>query len=364
MAFFTPAMIMALTAAGTGVGGLALNASRSGAQPQQQSALAGDALRNATANQQNQALVQALINQRSVAGTTDSSGSTTRYDPATNQWISTLGKLPQAAQTAADQAGISRNTTDLRQAQFANAQSAQRAALAGAGADAARRNFESFRPMGQDELVGLLQQQATNASNATFRPLVADTLRTFARTGTAAGPVLGQIGKDSAANLRDSLIDAQIKGMTGVDQINASKRGDLASAATTSASLATPQFGYSGINPSTYSQTMSQLLAGRAQNSAIAPAYGASAANSAAKETNDAYGVAAKAVPDPNFGTQQGINGLQQLGSLTGKGGAINDLVSAISKYNSPSSTSYTLPGDAGSVKAMNEMFGYPTNAG
>ena len=351
---------MAAITAASALGSTGLALSQSGKQPQQQYGLQEAALRNATANQQNQALVQALINQRSVAGTTDSSGSTMRYDPATNQWISTLGKLPQAAQTAADQAGISRDTTDLRQAQFANAQSAQRAALAGAGADAARRNLESFRPMGQDELVGLLQQQATNASNATFRPLVADTLRTFARTGTAAGPVLGQIGKDSAANLRDSLIDAQIKGMTGVDQINASKRGDLASAATTGASLATPQFSYSGINPSTYSQTMSQLLAGRAQNSAIAPAYGASAANTAAKETNDAYGVAAKAVPDPNFGTAQTMQGLKDLGTATSKGGAINTLYDAISKYNSPSTLApYTLPGDAGSVQAMNQMFGF-----
>src|SRR4051812_13693297 len=134
MAWITPTI-----AAVGALGSAAIAASRSNAQQQDQSGLANAALSNAAANKHQQDLIQALINQRSIAGTEDSAGTTMRYDPATNQWISTLGALPQAAQTAADQAAISRNTTDVRGAQFANQGAAERASRAEPLADSARR---------------------------------------------------------------------------------------------------------------------------------------------------------------------------------------------------------------------------------
>jgi hypothetical protein len=364
-----------------GLGSAAINSSRSNGQAQQQSGLAANAQASAESNAQQQAMIQALINKRSTAGFQDSAGSSLRYDPTTNQWISALGKLPEQVQTSADQASVSRNTTDLRQAQDANAQSALRAARAGSYADTARRELENFRPMGHEQLIGLLGQQATNANNATYRPLVADTLRAFARTGTAAGPVLAQLGKGSADSLRDSLLDAQIKGMQGTEALNQSKRSVLGGAgignatspsavseeelakskrsgllnnAQTASGLATPAFGYSQITPSTYASTMANLANQRATTASTAPAYGAAAKNEAEKMVQGAYGTQIKQTVDPNYGIAQTQSGLDSLSTAFGKGGTGRELVNAIKSYTNADkpSTDYSW------VSGMNKGFG------
>jgi hypothetical protein len=330
MAWITPTI-----AAVGALGSAALNAGRSNQQQTQNQDLQYQALADARQNQLQQSIVQALINRRSVAGQADSFGSTLQYDPGTNTWVSKLGPLPEAATRAAQQAAISRNTTDLRQAQFANEQAALRASRAGPAADAAQRDLANFRPMGSDQLVGLLGQQATLANQNTFRPLVADTLRSFARTGTAAGPVLGQIGRDAATNLRQSLIDAQIKGMTSVDQINQGRRQALEQTAANTATLASPQFQYSGISPTGIDNTMAQTVAARAQQGAVAPAYGMAGANTASKAASDAYGTAGKNIADPNYGLTAAGSVLKDISTAAGKGGAISDLITALSSGGS-----------------------------
>lgn len=321
-----------------GLGSAAINASKSNGQAQQQSGIAGNALASAESNAQQQAMIQALINKRSTAGFSDQAGTSLQYDPGSNQWISKLGALPEQAQTSADQATISRNTTDLRQAQGTNEQAAIRAARAGPYADTARRELETFRPMGQDQLIGLLSKQATNANNATYRPLIADTLRSFARTGTAAGPVLAQLGKGSADSLRDSMIDAQLKGIQGTDALNQSKRSGLLNSAASAASLATPAFGYSAITPSSYGSTMATLANQRAAGAGTAPAYGAAATNEAQKQVQSAYGGVSKAATDPNYGLTQMQSGLDSLRTASGKGGAFSELLTAMKGINTPSS--------------------------
>ena len=325
-----------IAALGT-VGSAAIAASRdTGSQGQDQSRIASAALADAANNRYQQSLIQALINNRSIAGTTDSAGSTVRYDPGTNQWISTLGKLPQEVQTSADQAAVSRNTTDLRQAQTANERAAGRAAQGEQYADTARRNLSDYRPLGSDQLIGLLQRQGTEASDNTFRPLVQDTLRQFARTGTSAGPVLGQIGRDAASNLRSNLMDAQIKGMTSIDQLNQGRRQGLESAATTGSTLATPAFGYSGISPSSYANTMAQLASSRATAGAQLPAYGTAGVNTAETGLQGAYGKAAASVPDPNTSLNSAASGLKDLQTAFGAGGAGKGLLDYLGK---PSTT-------------------------
>lgn len=275
--------IGALGSLAMGAANAAGTASRSNAQARQQADMSAAQLAQAQNNEQYQRMIESMIQQRSVAGTQDSFGSTMQYDPNTNTWTSKLGQLPFNAQTAADQAAIERNTTDARQAQLANEVAARRATQAGPVADTALREMQSFRPMGQDQLVGLLERQATNASNASFDPLRSDMLRSFQRSGTAAGPVLAALGKQQADTLRDSLIQAQIQGMTNVGSINQSKQQALAQNAGNAATLANPQFQYAGISPSDKSATMAQAIAARAQNAAIAPAYGAGPVNEATK---------------------------------------------------------------------------------
>ena len=202
-----------------------------------------------------------------------------------------------AAQTASDQAGITRNTVDMQRAEAANQDAAQRATQAGPAYDTAIRDLQSFRPMGSDELAGLEKQQATNATNATFRPLVADTLRSFQRSGTAAGPVLANIGKTQYDALRDSLMKSRIDAITGMDAINQSRRQGLEQSAANRYSLATPQFQYPGINTATGSNTMANLVAQRAQQAGTAPAFGAGGVNTAAGQRQTAGANVAGAVP-------------------------------------------------------------------
>jgi hypothetical protein len=346
MAWITPTIAAVGALAST-----AAAAARSPQEGQDRQALNYAALQQALVNQQNQARVQALINQRSVAGQTDAFGSGYSYDPATNTWTSTLGPQPKAAETAAMQAAVQRNTTDLRQAQLANEEAARRATLAAPGADTAIRNLQTFRPMGSDELVGLLQQQATNAQQNTFRPMIADTLRQFARTGTSAGPVLGEIGRQQSQDLRNSLIDAQIKGMTGVTDINNQRRQGLESSAANMSALANPTFQYSGISPSGVDNTMSQLLSQRAAAAATAPAMGMYGANMASKDLSGAYGTAGTNLADPNFGLNTISTVGKDIGTAFGPGGAGKGL---IDYFNSNSNTPQNSPNDQWDLSAPN----------
>jgi len=261
---------------------------------------AANQLQDARNNDMYQRALSTLINQRSIAGSTDEYGSTMRYDPATNQWVSSLGAQPKAVQDASDLANISRNTTDLRQAQDANAEAVKRANLARPGADTAIRNLQTQRDMPASALVGLLQQRATDAARSTFDPLNADFLRQSQRTGTSAGSGLAALGKQEYDSLRDSLVDSQIKGLTGVDAINQGRRTSLENSATNNVMLATPQFQYPQIQQATNRDALSNLVAARAQQGGIAPAYGASSVNTGSKGVQDAYGALQKSLYTPS----------------------------------------------------------------
>lgn len=314
-------------------------------QQRRQNDIANAQLQESINNDAYQKMLSAMINQRTVAGSTDQYGTTLQYDPATNQWVSALGDQPKRVQDASDLASISRNTTDLRGAQIANAAAAERANAAGPAADAAARNLSAFRPMGADALSGLLQQQATRASDATFRPLVADTLRSFQRSGTAAGPVLADLGKQQYTALRDSLIDSQLKGMTGVDQINTGRRQGLEQSAANAYTLATPQFQYPGINTSSNRDTLANQVAARAQQGGIGPAYGASSVNTASGQLQTAYKNLQGSVPGQ-------VNTLADLGKELSAGLGNKDLVDNLTKaykgiFSSSGSNYNTSAGDA-----------------
>jgi hypothetical protein len=281
-------------------------------------------------NMRNQQLVQALVNQRAVAGSQDSFGTTVKYDPATNQWVTDLGDLPKASDTAAMQAGITRNTTDLQNQELVNQQAMRRAALASPVADAAVRDLSTFRPKSYGDLVGLLTQQSTEANRQAYDPLRADTLRSVARTGTAAAPILAQLGLGEAQNLRNSMRDNLISAMTSTDQINQSKRAGLENAAVNASSLATPNLGTTALTPSTANSTLAQLVAQRAGNAAYTTAAGAAGPNNAANIAGAGFNAARSTVPDPNFGLNQAVSGLKDLGTAFGKGGSGNDLISAL----------------------------------
>lgn len=322
MAWITP------TIAGVGaVANLAsglLGSAANNAQQQRAYDLQVAQMQQAQQNEQYQRAVQAMVNQRAVAGTQDSFGTTTRYDPTTNSWVQTLGALPQAADTAAINANMVRNTTDLMQQELANRVSMQRAAAAGPAADTARWNLQNFRPMTADTLTGLMSQQGIEAARQAYDPLRADTLRAVARTGTAAGPVLRQLGLGEAQNLRNTLIDAQIQGLTNVAGINTANYNRLANAAGVTQQLATPTIGQGNLGQSSSDQLLAQLTANRAQWAPSSTAQGAYGSNMGTQIAGAQTGAAAGAVPNTNFGLQQVQSGLRDIGSFasnTGTGG-------------------------------------------
>ena len=319
------------------VGALATTAGVAGSMSQRQPTQAADytgaQLELARNNMYNQQLVQALVNQRAVAGSSDAFGSSMHYDPATNSWVSDLGALPKAADTAAMQAGVTRNTTDVQNQELANREALRRAAQAGPTADTAQRELQQFRPMQSGDLAGLLQQRATEASNTTYRPLVADTLRQFARTGTAAGPVMAQLGREQSDTLRKSLIDSQIAAMTGSEQINQSRRSQLEGTATNTANLANPTLQAGGVVQSGNNAALQTALASRANAAGYTTAAGAQGPNNALGGANTATTSAAGNVLDPNFGIKQGVTGLKDLATMFGPGGSARDIYSGVKSW-------------------------------
>ena len=301
----TAAAIASLIGTTVGVGSTiagTMNRGNGTAQHGQDIALAQ--LQDARNNDQYQKALSTLITQRSVAGAQDEYGSGMEYDPATNTWRSRLGAQPKAVQDSADLAAISRNTTDLRQAQAANQQAAQRATDAGPVADTALRNLRDNRDMSSSTLAGLLQQRATDAARATFDPLTADTLRSYQRTGTAAAPVMAALGKQQFESLRDTLADSQIKALTGVDEINANRRKSLESSAVNTGGLATPQFQYPGITPSGNRDALANATAARAQQGGIGAVYGMGGVNAANTQSQSAYENLRKSLATPSNSLQ------------------------------------------------------------
>jgi hypothetical protein len=297
--------------AGSTIAGTMANKNNPTAQRQNEIALAS--LQDSRNNDQYQRALSTLINQRSIAGSQDDYGSSVQYDPATNQWVTKLGAQPKMVQDASDLASIARNTTDMRQAQIANAAAAERATAAGPLADRSRRDLETYRDMPSSALSGLLMQRATDAARASYDPLNQEMFRTSQRTGTAAGPVAAALGKQEYDSLRDSLSDAQIKGLSGVDQLNAGRRTSLEQAAATGSSLATPQFQYPGIQTSSNRDTLANLMAARAQQGGVGPAYGAGGVNTGAGQVQAAYKNLQGSVPSPSNAATEGG---KQIGSL------------------------------------------------
>ena len=311
-------MVASIAAIASAVGGLASAGSqifRKNTQGPQQEQINQGALTAAQGNDAYQRALSTLINQRSIAGYQDDLGSSLRYDPATNTWVSTLGALPKAEQTAASQAAISRNTTDLRTAQEANRAASLRASQANPAYDSAIRALSQFRPQSSEDIGNIVSGQAINANSATMRPLIESTLTNFARGEQNAGRPLADIGRQSYSNLRDALTTGRMQALSGTDQLNNARRQGLEGAATTAAGLANPSLQFSGIQPSDQSKTMAQLLASRAATASTAPAFGAAGVNTAAGQSQAAFKNLAAGVPDPNADINSANAALKTLGS-------------------------------------------------
>jgi hypothetical protein len=164
-------------------------------------------------------------------------------------------------------------------------------------------------------------------------PLIADTLRQSARTGSAAGPVLAQLGRTSADELSKQMSDNVVKAATSTGDINTSQRQALMSPIATLSAAGTPN--QENTSPS-YTPGPNDALAGMvsgraaasatpATSGAYGTAYGTSASNQAAK-----FGIDTALNP-AGAAQMAGINqSLQTLGKsgvfdgLSGLGDSVN----------------------------------------
>jgi hypothetical protein len=265
-------------------------------------------------------------------------------------------------QTAADQAAISRNTTDLRQAQGANARADLNAARAQPLIDAAQRRLGNFQPMTGSGLGALLGETASNANTTAYRPIIQATLNQMVRSGQDPGSAMATIGQRSSESLRQGLVDARIKGLTGAADINNANRQGLQTDLSSAITAGTPQFQYPGIVPSTNTHDMLAALANRATGAAYSSALGNSAISQANTLGQSASDTLAKSIPLTN----PSLLGLTQAGgSITDylKSGSFKDLLGTMtgpSKYTGPSGTDLT--GSFGDPATLQTQLGLGSN--
>lgn len=366
------AIIAAITAAaaaagaGAGIYGAA-SANSNAAKARQQSGQA--AMQTAENNDQYQKMLNAIAMNRSTAGTIDAQGNQLTYDPATNTWRTTLSGQGQRTQQAFDNANVSRNTTDMRTQQGANDREVMQSLLAQRAADPALRAVQNFKPMTADELTGDLTQQATTANRSVQDPIIADTLRTFARTGTAAGPVLEQLQRSNAGELRKSMIDSRIAALTNVDQINNQRRSGLTDAYTALRGAGKPSLGFSPIATDNPNSTLSQLMSTRAAGAATPASQGAYSSSGSTNAMTGASQLAGNTVADSNaagaklmsLGSQfkdLGTSGVNLYKSLFGSGQGGTGQPAAIPGYSNSTGFGYTPPSGDDLNRQVNSIFG------
>ena len=337
MAFAAIGAAAALASAGAAVYG-ATRANTKSAQQSADYSLWG--LQNARDQQQYQALLNAIALKRGTAGYEDSLGTTQSYDPYTNTWKTSLGAIPQAQAIAKGNADISRNTTDLRMAQEANRGALGRSLTAGDAADTAMRAVRAYNPMSADALTGALMERATMANRSVQDPLVADTLRQYARMGTSAGPVLSQLQRQSSEDLRKAIIDSTIAGRTNAGSINNQNMSSLLGKYSTLNANANPQFNYPGVATDNTNSTMAQLAMYRASQGSKAASDAANNVPGMVNAGTAAASGAAKNVVDSNFQANQIANLGKGFENLVGSG---KDLYNSLfGDSTSKRSTGYT----------------------
>lgn len=309
--------LAALTAAAA-VGGTALSAVNSQNASSAAAKTSSNNAQSAANSEQYQHALNAEAMKRSIAGSTDARGDQTYYDPATNTWKTKLSNTGAQLQGASDAASIKRNTGDVQTAQDANNAAMLSAIKARSAAGPALAAVQNFKPMSSKGLEGDLQETATTANRQAQAPIIADTLRQFARTGSAAAPVLTTMMRDNATSLRQTMLDDAIKAKQNVVGINA---GNLSSLTDTysklngasNPNLTFPQLSTSNLSDELSSQANTRA-AGAAQPASTA-AYSNSAATNARTAASDS---AVKNQGGSNLGESVKALGMQTQ-SLTDK---------------------------------------------
>lgn len=325
MAFSALAAIAAAVSAATAVGGTIVGSQNAAEANKTATGIAS----NNTVNAQNQQRYTAGLNaeamKRAIAGSTNGRGDTSTYDPTTNSWKTQLSPTSRDIQRGSDQASVSRNTTDLAAGQRSNDTSMLDAIKARMAAGPALSAVQNFKPMSSQGLEGALQETATTANRNATDPIIADTLRSFARTGTAAGPVLTQMMRDNAGSLRTTMLNDKIGAMKNVGEINNTNRSGLVDQYMKLNAASKPTLNFSPIAPNSPSDALAQEINSRIAGAAQPASTGAYTTAGATAQSNNANEFAAKNTPVSSLGA-----------SIVGAGSQFKDLFKddgALSKF-------------------------------
>lgn len=355
--FSTLAAIAASISAATAVGGTVIGSQNAQAANKTQAQIGANATQNSLNQQQYQAALNALALQRSTASQTDGMGDTMAYDPATNSWKTTLSPVGQQLQTASNQATISRDTTDLATSQEANNKAMQQAIAARTAAGPALAAVQNFKPMTEQGMEGALQQTATTANRQAEDPVIADTLRSFERSGSAAAPVLTSMMRDNATSLRQTMLGDQINAMKNVGSINAQNLGSLDANYQTLNNASKPALNFAPISQADPSGALAAEMSQRASGAAAPASQGAYSSSGATNAYNNAAQYS---------GNHPGVDNTGA--SIVGLGSTINqafDPKGPIASYfNQPSSvptTNYPSQDNSSYDQMMQAMMGQNT---
>lgn len=315
-----PATATLLAAGITAAASAASTAMTNNTSSKTSSNISNSALLQSIYNQMNQSSYNAEALKRSTAGYSDSTGTTQTYDPYTNTWNTQLGPTAQAEALASGQASVARDTTDLRQAEAANTAATGRSLSATDATDSALRAIQNYNTITPQSLTGDLIEQATTANRNAETPVIADTVRQYARQGTAAGPVLANLQRQSADSLRSAIIDSTIKGYQTAGSLNSTNQKNLTDKYTTVAAGSVPTFQYPGIATDSTSNTMAQLAAYRAGQSTNAASTAGKDVTDSTNANTTAASNAAKNVSSSNYNASQLSNYGKTLASLFSSG--------------------------------------------
>ena len=267
--------IIAGLALATSVAGIGVGSANAQSANTQQAGIARSNQQNAQNEQHYQQALNAIGMRRAVAGTTDGRGNSTVYDPSTNSWKTNLSLQGQRLQTASDQAAISRDTTDLATGQEANKNAMADAIKAREASGPALAAIRNYNPLTSQGMEGALQETATTANRQAQDPIIADTLRSFARTGTAAGPVLTNMMRDNATSLRQTMLGNKIESMKNTSDINARNLASLGANYANLNAAAKPALNFSPISQGSPNDALVQAMNARAGASSSPASQGA-----------------------------------------------------------------------------------------
>lgn len=318
---------------GTGVGeAAALLSAGAGAYsafkpkgPDNSAAIAQSQLQQAQNEQQYQQALNALMLRRSTAGYSDNTGNSVTFDPVTNTWKTVQGPGQEAATRSSLSAITDRNTRGVHDSNTVNDALLKRMGGANAAAESTLNRYNNYQDVTPNQIRSSLVNGVINANQQTQRPIIQDTLRTFARQGTAAGSVLAELGRTAFNNLKTGMNDAVTSAYKLAPDINNANRSGILQNWLSLIQGGSPNLSQPNVTPFDGSSTLAQVMASRANGGASAGQAATYGNVGMQNSTNAAYNNLLKTAPNPNQGSADLLAQGNSLANLIKSGGSAYD---------------------------------------